>query len=164
MRRVCEPPRANIMHTCKTCHRQGHHGCVRSVLLEAMCNVCSAPKPDPPPPQPKVRLSKEKCCVGLPWLRHQDGLMWCLACREHPQVGIRSSWPDGTPHLHVSTVKNHTKCGLHAKPLALLRGASASSCVADALVSGPVHQSLPCRKARWKLNGCYVRCRIEASV
>ena len=61
--------------------------------------------------------------------------MWCAACREYPQQGVRQSWVDGNSCLQLSTVKDHTKCGLHAKSLALWNSAGASSSVVGALPS-----------------------------
>ena len=61
--------------------------------------------------------------------------MWCAACREYPQQGVRQSWVDGNSCLRLSTVKDHTKCGLHAKSLALWNSAGASSSVVGALPS-----------------------------
>ena len=62
--------------------------------------------------------------------------MWCLACREYLQVGVRSSRVVGNPHLRVSTVKVLTKCGSRAKSLALWTRGGASSSVVGAPTSG----------------------------
>ena len=61
--------------------------------------------------------------------------MWCAACREYPQQGVRQSWVDGNSCLRLSTVKDHTKCGLHAESLALWNSAGASSSMVGALPS-----------------------------
>ena len=57
--------------------------------------------------------------------------MWCLVCREYPK-----SWVDGDPHLRLSTVKDHTKCGLCAKCVALWPSGGASWFIVGALPSG----------------------------
>ena len=133
--RVCDSPSAGVMRTCKQCKRRVHQRCSTAVMLEAVCHVCSAPRPALPPSQPKVRKFKPKWREGRPWLCHENGLMWCAACREYPQQGVCQSWVDGNSCLRLSTVKDHTKCGLHAKSLALRNSAGASSSVVGALPS-----------------------------
>ena len=91
---VCPLAPVGVMTTCKQCRLRVHHKCCKPVLLEAICHLCSAPKPTPPPLQPTFRKFKQKWCEGRPWVCHEHGLMWCAADREYPQGGVHQSWVD----------------------------------------------------------------------
>ena len=55
--------------------------------------------------------------VGRPWLQYAKGVMWCLACKEYPQLGVQQTWLTGNSQLRIRTMIEHQNCGVHCKSL-----------------------------------------------
>ena len=66
-----------------------------------------APKPrlSPRPRKKQVkRRFNPQWKVGRAWLHFENGVMSCLACRAHPQMGLQKVWLDGTPQVRKRAV------------------------------------------------------------
>ena len=69
----------------------------------------------------KPRKFNQKWLLSRPWLRYDPVcvLMWCEACRMHPQIGCFVPLLRGTSNFKVFSLKEHGKSGTHCVSFAL---------------------------------------------
>ena len=69
----------------------------------------------------KPRKSNQKWLLSRPWLQYDPVcvLMWCEACRTHPQIDCSVPFVQGTSNFKVFSLKEHGKSGTHCVSLAL---------------------------------------------
>ena len=126
------------MRPCKVCKHRVHAGCAVPVPyhIAVVCKHCIPKSPVKVPPAKKkfTRRFKPAWQVGRPWFMPANGVMWCLACRAHPQLGMQKAWQTGTRTLRRRAVLEHSKSGLHAVALALWQSVGTSSTVIGRLL------------------------------
>ena len=86
---------------CHACHFRVDPSCTTC----GVCMWCRTPERVSPNLAPKARNFSFAWELTRPWLRYDpvDVLMWCEACRAHPQLGISMPFVQGTS-LHATAV------------------------------------------------------------
>ena len=72
-------------------------------------------------PVPNARKFSRAWQLTRPWLRYDPVcvLMWCEACRAHPQLGSSVPFVQGTSNFKLFSVKEHENSGTHNVSVAL---------------------------------------------
>ena len=102
---------------CHACHFRVHPTCT----TDGVCTWCAAREPASPDLIPKPRKFSHAWQLTRPWLRYDPMcvLMWCEACRAHPQLGSSVPFVQGTSNFKLYTVKEHENSGTHNVSVAL---------------------------------------------
>ena len=80
---------------CKQCKCYVNVGCVRN----GSCLQCAKPICPPCPPAPKVRAFHSSWQSGRLWLRYENGVMFCAACRAFPHLAAQPGWIAGIKNI-----------------------------------------------------------------
>ena len=73
---------------CKRCKCYVHVTCIN----DGACLSCARPAPEHVPDRREVRAFHTSRQSGRPWLKYEDGMMHCAACRTYPQLGAQLEW------------------------------------------------------------------------
>ena len=124
------------MRSCKICKQRVHTTCALHVAfrVEVVCKTCT-PRPQvvsQPPTKCRCHFTAQGR-VGRPWLQYANGAMWCIACKEYPQLGVQQLWLTGTTQLRKQTMVEHSNCNVHYKSLALWESGGASTTIIGTL-------------------------------
>ena len=114
--RGCAKPLGNTdTQQCRQCKCYVHVECA----LDGLCLQCPPRTCLPCPPPTKIRTFHTSWQSGRPWLKYENGVMWCAACRAHPQLGAQPEWIGGITGIRWHKIARHQKGGTHAVSLAL---------------------------------------------
>ena len=101
--RGCEKPLGNTdTQHCKQCKCYVHVECA----LGGSCLQCAQPICPPCPPPTKTRTFHTSWQSGRPWLKYENGVMWCAACCAHPQLGAQPEWIAGITNIKWFQIAN----------------------------------------------------------
>ena len=111
--------------TSRTIECQGCHFCVHAACTTyGICLQC-AERELASPAHLGLKACKFNCAWRLtrPWLQYDVVcvLMWCEACRAHPQLGSSVPFVQGTSNFKFFTIKEDEKSGTHNVSVALWR-------------------------------------------
>ena len=111
--RACGNEFASHTVECHACHFRVHP----TYTTDGVCTWCAAREPVSPDPVPKARKFSPAWPLTRSWLRYDPVcvLIWCEACRAHPQLGAPCLSCKELPTLNCSVLRNmrtqaHTMC------------------------------------------------------
>ena len=101
---------------CMRCKCYVHATCIN----DGACLSCARPAPEEvADPRSEQRPFHASWQSGRPWLKYEDRMMHCAACRAHPQLGAQPEWISGIKNCKWDKIKKHQQSGCHAVSLAL---------------------------------------------
>ena len=114
--RGCEKPSRNSdTQQCKQCKCYVHVECA----LDGSCLQCAQPICPPCPSPTKTRTFHTSWQLVSPCLKYENRVMWCTACRAHPQLAAQPEWIAGITNIKWFKNAKQQKYGTHAVSLAL---------------------------------------------
>ena len=116
--RACRRALSGHLVQCRKCNFRVHGECT----TDGLCTLCSAAcASSGSATVRKPRKFNPRWLLSRPWLRYDPVcvLMWCEACRTHPQIGCSVPFVQGTSIFKLFSLKEHGKSGTHCVSLAL---------------------------------------------